>query len=122
MQSYNPLSHAFASQDQVVPLCRSASPSVVSFYRNFTLPQYAVQCCARRFIVLVAGRRGGKTTVALYKMLCQAASKPRQRCYFIAPTLKQAQETAWRMLLGLSPPPSTRKEYVKSVELEGVCF
>jgi len=75
----------------------------VSLYRTFSVPQFKVLLCISRFIVLVAGRRWGKTTVALYKMLCHAVANPSQLCYFIAPTGKQAREIAWRKLLELTP-------------------
>jgi len=90
----------------------------LSFYLDFPIPQYTIFHCASRFIVLAAGRRFGKTTVALYKMLCHAAAIHDQRCYFIAPTAKQAREIAWRSLLELTPWEIRRYARQSSLELE----
>jgi hypothetical protein len=89
-----------------------------TFYLDFPLPQYKVLRCASRFIVLVAGRRFGKTTLALCKMLRHAAAAPRQICYFIAPTAKQAREIAWRNLLEMTPWEIRRYLRQSTLELE----
>src|SRR6202049_94241 len=60
-------------------------------------PQWAVFGCDQRFRVLVAGRRFGKTYLALVE-LCQAASVGSQLAWYVAPTYKQAKRIAWKTL------------------------
>jgi Terminase large subunit, T4likevirus-type, N-terminal len=91
---------------------------VVSYIRSFTGPQFRVLSCPKRFIVLAAGRRWGKTTVGLYKMLCHAAASPLQHCYFIAPTERQAGEIAWRTLLDITPRALVRFQRKSTFEVE----
>ncbi|MBQ9406732.1 MAG: DEAD/DEAH box helicase family protein, partial [Desulfovibrio sp.] len=54
----------------------------------------------RRFVVVVAHRRFGKTTVAINHLLMLAGSCPRPRanCAYIAPLRTQAKAIAWREL------------------------
>lgn len=53
----------------------------------------------RRYIVLVCGRRWGKTTLAIQKLILEALSNNEGGNYwYIAPTYRQAKEIAWRML------------------------
>jgi hypothetical protein len=51
----------------------------------------------QRFRVLVAGRRFGKTFLALVE-LCQAAWGPGRKVWYVAPTYKQAKRIAWKAL------------------------
>jgi len=51
----------------------------------------------QRFRVLVAGRRFGKTFLALVE-LCQAAWAPGRKVWYVAPTYKQAKRVAWKAL------------------------
>src|ERR1700680_5199213 len=60
-------------------------------------PQWTVFGCDQRFRVLVAGRRFGKTYLALVE-LCQAASVGSQLAWYVAPTYKQAKRIAWKTL------------------------
>ena len=69
-----------------------------------------------RFVVLVAGRRFGKTILAIVKILSEAVLKTKQRIWYIAPTYKQAKLIAWRMLLDLLEPEWILKK--NEVELE----
>jgi len=57
-------------------------------------PQWRVFRHAARFRVLAAGRRFGKTYLALSE-LCQAAWGPGRVVWYIAPTYKQAKRLAW---------------------------
>src|SRR5712691_6912239 len=66
-------------------------------------PQWKVFRCDQRFRVLVAGRRFGKTHLALVE-LCQAASVPGRLAWYIAPTYKQAKRIAWKPLKELTRP------------------
>lgn len=50
-----------------------------------------------RFIVVVAGRRFGKTHLAV-RQLCKAARMPKQQVWMVAPTYRQAKQIVWRKL------------------------
>lgn len=60
-------------------------------------PQWEVFLCDKRFRVLVAGRRFGKTYLALVE-LCQAAWGPGRLVWFIGPNLRQAKRICWAAL------------------------
>lgn len=68
-------------------------------------PQWTVFGCEQRFRVLVAGRRFGKTFLALVE-LCRAAWGPNRLAWYIAPTYKQAKRIAWKPLKQLLPLPN----------------
>ena len=56
-----------------------------------------------RFRVLVAGRRFGKTYLALTE-LCQAAWGTRRLAWYVAPTYRQAKRIAWKPLKQMTRP------------------
>jgi len=56
-----------------------------------------------RFKVVVAGRRFGKTVLALSTLLYHANSKPNSINWYTAPTYRQAKQIAWRMLQSFAP-------------------
>lgn len=60
-------------------------------------PQSRVYRSGARFRVVVAGRRFGKTFLALVYLL-QAAGEPGSICWYIAPTYRQAKQIAWKLL------------------------
>ncbi len=64
-------------------------------------PQWTVFCCDQRFRALVAGRRFGKTFLALVE-LCRAAWGPGRLAWYVAPTYKQAKRIAWKPLKELT--------------------
>jgi hypothetical protein len=66
-------------------------------------PQWTVFNSDKRFRVLVAGRRFGKTHLGLVE-LCQGAWGPRRLAWYIAPTYKQAKRVAWKRLKELTRP------------------
>ncbi len=51
-----------------------------------------------RFVVLAAGRRFGKTILAVIVLLINALSHKDSLYWFVAPSYKQAKMIAWRML------------------------
>lgn len=53
-----------------------------------------------RFKVVVAGRRFGKTVLALWLLIVAAGEKPGSTCWYVAPTYRQAKQIAWKMLQG----------------------
>jgi Terminase large subunit, T4likevirus-type, N-terminal len=70
---------------------------------NVTLkhPQYKVFTCDSRFRILVAGRRFGKTYLALIELV-RAAWVSGRLVWYIAPTNKQAKRIAWKRLKKLT--------------------
>jgi hypothetical protein len=82
-------------------------------------PQHArVFSCEKRFIVLVAGRRWGKTTLALWWLINEAFRGPDRIYYYVAPTCRQAKRIAWRKLKSLVPPDMRRVTREDELELE----
>jgi hypothetical protein len=60
-------------------------------------PQLAIMRSEQRFRVLVAGRRFGKTQVALLELIRAVCAKDRI-AWYVAPTYKQAKRIAWQRL------------------------
>lgn len=56
-----------------------------------------------RFRVVVAGRRFGKTHLCRGLMLREAARRPNQRIWYIAPSFRMAKQIMWRDLLSAIP-------------------
>lgn len=65
--------------------------------------QWQVFKDSSRFIVLVAGRRFGKTILAITDIVASAWNNPKSRTWYIAPTYRQAEMIAWKMLLEAVP-------------------
>jgi hypothetical protein len=65
--------------------------------------QWTVFRCAERFRVLVAGRRFGKTFLALTELI-QAAWGQGRKVWYVAPTCKQAKRVAWKPLKQMTRP------------------
>ena len=57
-----------------------------------------------RFKVVVAGRRFGKTVLALWSLISVAYNKANSINWYTAPTYRQAKQIAWSMLRGFLPP------------------
>lgn len=60
-------------------------------------PQGTVFLCQRRFRVLVAGRRFGKTYLALTELIREAWGAGRL-AWYVAPTYRQAKRVSWKTL------------------------
>ena len=94
----------------------SAPPRILHVWRDFGPHHHQILTCDRRFIVLVAGRRWGKTMLGLFMLVCHAAGARGRVCYYIGPTLRQAKETGWRTLKQLIPALLIR--HIRESELE----
>jgi hypothetical protein len=70
---------------------------------NLRPPQWTVFTDHARFRVLVAGRRFGKTYLALVE-LCRAAWSPGRLAWYVAPTIIQAKRIAWNPLKEMTRP------------------
>ena len=62
-----------------------------------SVPQQTIANDDHRFKVVVAGRRFGKTHLAI-RELCFHARVPDQEVWYVAPTYKQAKMIVWRKL------------------------
>jgi hypothetical protein len=60
--------------------------------------QFQVFASPKRFRVLVAGRRFGKTELALAELFRAAKSSPNQLVWYVAPSEKLAKRIIWRRL------------------------
>ena len=63
----------------------------------------------KRFRVLVAGRRFGKSYLACIELLRGAINRPGETFFYCAPTYRMAKDIAWRALKKLVP-----KVWIKS--------
>src|SRR5712671_6263511 len=66
-------------------------------------PQSSVFSSQKRFRVLAAGRRSGKTFLACTELV-RAAWGPGRLALYVAPTYKQAKRIAWKQLKQLTKP------------------
>lgn len=66
--------------------------------------QQKVFNCTKRFIVLVAGRRFGKTVLALLKLIICSLTYRNAYYWYLSPTYKQSKTIAWRLIKNLIPP------------------
>jgi len=73
-------------------------------------PQWAVISSTARFRVLIAGRRTGKTHLALVELFTAAWETDASVNWYVAPTYRQAKQLAWRPLKALIP-----REYVAAI-------
>lgn len=60
-----------------------------------TPPQYQIMSSPKRFKIVNAGRRFGKSFLSGYLMLIKALSKPNAIIWYIAPTLPMARKIMW---------------------------
>jgi hypothetical protein len=97
---------------------RRTQPRTLRIERTFSPEHHQVLQCDRRFVVLVAGRRWGKTTLGLWRLVVHAASAPGRLCYYLAPTERQAKEIAWRTLKEIVSPAMRRCTRESDLEIE----
>lgn len=57
----------------------------------------------RRFRVVLAGRRGGKTVLALVELLRAAVENPGGTYFYVAPTFRQAKDISWDLSKDIFP-------------------
>ena len=67
-------------------------------------PQANVFRSPARFRLLNAGRRFGKTHLAVLELINAAVNKPESMNWYVAPTYRQAEQIAWAKLKALLPP------------------
>lgn len=67
-------------------------------------PQKRIFLADKRFRVVVAGRRFGKTVLGVSECLYEAQLKPKALIWYIAPTYRMAKELVWEELKEAIPP------------------
>ena len=77
-------------------------PQILELCTELHHNQFVIRRDPARFRVLVAGRRFGKTTLAIDELI-EHAGTSKHPCWYIAPTYKQAKMIAWEMLLSKLP-------------------
>lgn len=70
--------------------------------------QMEVYQCKKRFRVVVAGRRWGKTALSRV-LIIKRAQIPRQKIWYVAPTYRMAKQIMWIDLLEAIPPKWIKK-------------
>lgn len=70
---------------------------------KLSVPQADVWECRKRFKVLIAGRRLGKTVTMLLHCIEAATLRPYSKVWYVGPTYKQAKDIAWDLLKVLVP-------------------
>lgn len=80
--------------------------------------QQHIENHAKKFNVVLAGKRFGKTKWALFRALQKAGMHPNGTVFYIAPTYRQAKQIAWRELLQMLPPQLIRRKVETDLFLE----
>lgn len=99
-----PPSDDVLTEDDIIP---PEPTNDVTF--ELTEPQSAVFQSKRRFRVLAAGRRFGKTTLACVELIDAAVSIPNSINWYVAPSYRQAKQIAWTKLKEMVPPEAREK-------------
>lgn len=73
--------------------------------------------CRKRFRILIAGRRFGKSYLAIIELL-RAATERKGIYYYIAPTYRQAKEIAWALVKELVPTAWVAKKNESDLAIE----
>ena len=80
--------------------------------------QFEVFTSRKRFRVLVAGRRFGKSYLACIELLQKAANSPGETFFYCAPTYRMAKDIAWKVLKKLIPPVLVRSKNETDLKIE----
>jgi len=74
-------------------------------------PQSEILRATAKRKIIVAGRRLGKSYIAVVLMLLYALREPNRNIQYLAPTFDQAKSIAWLLLLQLTPENAIRRSY-----------
>ena len=77
---------------------------MTEYRHRLTQPQANVFRSPARFRLLNAGRRFGKTHLAVLELINAAVNKPESVNWYVAPTYRQAEQIAWAKFKALLPP------------------
>jgi hypothetical protein len=92
--------------------------SEINLTLNLRRRHAEVFLCGKRFVVLIAGRRWGKTVLAMWCLIVYAFSREGSICYYIAPTYGQAKRIVWSLLKKLVPPWARRRTSEQELLIE----
>ena len=81
-------------------------------------PQTAIFVSKARFRAACCGRRFGKTHLAITTALQKALEAPGRVIWFVAPSYRQAEQIAWRILQRLIPPGNLAKKDETDLRVE----
>lgn len=81
----------------------SATWSPESLAQALSPPQLEIFLDLSRYRVVCAGRRFGKTVLAVNELLHKAQSGPSRRVWYVAPTYRQAEQICWQELKAAVP-------------------
>lgn len=120
LASFNPVDYtperiADRIADRYRPLTRAEDNERLAL--GLSYPQYLVYSDQARFRVLVAGRRFGKTFLALHEITRAIQSIPDANIAYVAPTLKMARQLIWKPLK-FDCIPKQHIDYTNEVNLE----
>jgi len=68
--------------------------------------------------VVKAGKRFGKSRWAVYELLKFALENPKKRCWYVAPTYKQAKDIAWALIKELLPRDKIERQLEQDLYIE----
>lgn len=75
--------------------------------------QYELFNCDKRFVIAVAGRQSGKSTVCLRRLVLESLLKQPSIKYpvfaYVAPVFSQCKKVGWQAIKQLLPPNAIRK-------------
>ena len=80
--------------------------------------QYEVFSSQKRFRVLVAGRRFGKSYLACIELFIKALARPGETYFYCAPTYRMAKDIAWKTLKKVIPPEFITSKNETDLKLE----
>ncbi|MCP4828015.1 MAG: terminase, partial [Proteobacteria bacterium] len=80
--------------------------------------QYEVFSSQKRFRVLVAGRRFGKSYLACIELFIKALARPGETYFYCAPTYRMAKDIAWKTLKKVIPPEFITSKHATDLKLE----
>lgn len=80
--------------------------------------QQNIHDSARQFTVIKAGKRFGKTKLAIYRTLQKAGNLPDGNVWYVAPTYRQAKQIAWWELVRMLPPQLIRRKIETDLLIE----
>lgn len=81
-------------------------------------PQTLIFLSKARFRAACCGRRFGKTHLAITTALLKALEAPGRVIWFVAPSYRQAEQIAWKILLRLIPPGNLAKKDETDLRVE----
>lgn len=84
---------------------------------DLTRPQWRVHRSKARFRILIAGRRFGKTRLALTEVITDLAQVPDANIAYVAPTYSMAKRLMWRPLVRTLPDELVAEKNVSDLTL-----